>query len=82
MTWSSATRNRGSSLRQAVLPAFSALPNVFPLGSAKCLAGRRLMGLADCGSTFEEFGEEEFHFQRLWGLTLASGAETQLLMEL
>lgn len=40
------------------------------------------MGLADCGSTFEEFGEEEFHFQKLWGLTLASGAEMQLLMEL
>lgn len=29
MTWSSATRNRGSSLCQAVLPAFSALPKCF-----------------------------------------------------
>lgn len=32
-------------------------------------------GLADCSSTFQESGEEEFHFQRPLELNLASGVK-------
>lgn len=69
----------GLSLRPA-LPAQSKCFSSSGLPRNASLADRQ--GLADRSSTFQEFGGEEFLFRRPLELTLNSGAEVQLLMEL
>lgn len=74
---------RGLSLRRPGLPALPAQSRRFSasgLPRKASLADRQ--GLADRSSTFQEFGEEEFLFRRPQELTLNSGLEVQLLMEL
>ena len=73
--WSSAIRNGGLSLHEAVLLPFSSLPKRFSSGLSKKPRWQPANGLADCSSTFQEFGEEEFHFQRPLELNLASRAK-------
>ena len=71
------------SLHQPVLPALPAQPKRFSSsGLPRKATQADIYGLADCSSTFQELGGEEFLFRRPLELTLNSGAEMQLLMEL
>lgn len=66
MAWSSAIRNGGLSLHEAVLLAFSSLPKRFFSGPAKSLAGSRLMAWLTAVPPFRNLGRRSSIFRGHW----------------
>lgn len=66
MAWSSAIRNGGPSLHEAVLLEFSSLPKRFSSGSAKSLAGSRLMAWLTAVPPFRNLGRRSSIFRGHW----------------